>query len=383
MALLDPASPRPLYLQLADHVRRQIDTGAWPENHRLPPEVELANELNVARGTVRQALDLLVNQGLLQRIPGKGTFVTLSGIGTRSQLIGVIVPFLRDSLTTDMLRGADSVLRRTGFSLILCHSEGDLELERAQLERLHREGVSGLLLFPLGTPDEATLLTRHMRPEVPLVLIDRQIPGIAADCVVADNIGGAYRAVEHLLSLGHRRIACISLPEPPSSVVERVRGYEQALREAGVLPLAAITLDIAEHPTHEAVPRYTPEELAPIDQLLSVEDAPTALFCVNDFIALGVMEHVLARDLRVPQDLAISGFDDISLAPYMPVPLTTVAQPKYEIGVRAAQLLLEHIAGAPKMSRREVLPTSLIVRASTGEMSGVPSDVSVLPQPAN
>lgn len=377
MSLLNPASPRPLYLQLADQLRRQIDSGVWKANDRLPPELDLARELDVSRGTVRQAMDLLVSQGLLQRIPGKGTFVTTPEPGESSQLIGIVVPFLRDSLTTDMLRGAESVLRRTGYSLIFCHSEGDLELERNHLTRLQREGVSGLIVFPIGVLEEARLLREHMRPTLPLVLIDRQVPGMNADCVVADNNGGAYRAVEHLLALGHQRIACISLPDPPSSVIERVRGYEQALRDAGILPLAAITLSINAHPTRDPVPTYTAAELAPLDHLLSVQDGPTALFCVNDFIALGVMQHVLARGLHVPHDLAIAGFDDITLAPYMPVPLTTVAQPKYEIGARAAQLLLDQIAGVAHTHHHVVLPTNLVVRSSTGVPTAIVAKRSV------
>lgn len=366
MSPLDASNPRPKYLQLADYLRRQIVSGAWSPNYRLPPEIDLAKELAVSRGTVRQAMDVLVNQGLLQRTAGKGTFVTVPNTPPSSQRIGIVVPYLRDSLTTDMLRGAENVLRRNGYSLILCHSENDLALERTQIERLQAEDVSGLIIFPIGAPDESALLTRLVRPGTPIVLIDRRLPGIVADCVVADNVGGAYRAVEHLLALGHRRIVCVSVPEQPSSVVDRVRGYEQAMRDADVLPLPVVTLMLGAQAGYDSVPTYTAAELAPIDQALALHDSPTALFCVNDFIALGVMQHVLARGLGVPHDLAIAGFDDIVLAPYMPVPLTTIAQPKYEIGAQAAQLLLDQIAHAAAPGREIVLPTRLIVRASTG-----------------
>lgn len=374
MASLDPASPQPLYLQLTDYLRRQIDTGVWQPNNRLPPEVELAAQFDVSRGTVRQAMDLLVNQGLLQRIPGKGTFVTSFSARSRSQLIGIVVPYLRDSLITDVLWGAESVLRHNGYSLIFCHSEGNLQLELAQIEQLQREGVGGLILFPVAAVGEAALLTQILRPQLPLVIIDRRLPYLAASHVVADNVGGGYRAVQHLLELGHRRIACISLPERPSSIEERIRGYEQALREARILPLAAVTLAIGSHPSQDSVPYYTAAELTPIDQLLGVGEPPTALFCVNDFIALGVMQHVLARGLRVPNDLAIAGFDDIALAPYMPVPLTTVAQPKYEIGVQAAQLLLDRIASDKQDHREIILPTKLVIRASTGLPAAVAAE---------
>lgn len=365
MSPLDPASPRPLYQQLADHLRRQINDGTWQPGDRLPPELEIATELALSRGTVRQAMDLLVTQGLLQRTPGKGTFVTPPAVRPRSQLIGIVVPFMHDSLTTDILRGVEVVLRRSGYSLIFCHSEGDLQLEESQIERLLREGISGLILFPLGTADESLMLAGLIPSQLPVVLIDRHVPGVTADYVLVDNVGGAYRAVEHLLALGHRRIACVSLPERPSSVIDRIHGYQQALRDAGILPLAPIDLALVEHSPDMSVPAYTADELAPIDLALAVADPPTALFCINDFIALGVMQHVRDR-LRVPEELSIVGFDDIAIAPYMPVPLTTVAQPKYEIGVRAAQALIDQIARAVQPGREIVLPTSLVVRASTG-----------------
>ncbi|MCG8346515.1 MAG: GntR family transcriptional regulator [Chloroflexales bacterium] len=366
LTALDTESPRPLYLQLADYLRRQIDIGALKPYDRLPPEIDLAANLAVSRGTVRQALDLLVKQGLLQRIPGKGTFVTEPDLRPGAQLIGIVVPYLRDSLTSDMLRGAENTLRRNNYSLIFCHSEGDLALEYEQIKRLMREGVSGMILFPLAVAEEAMLLTRILSANIPLVLLDRRLPGVKADCVLVDNMGGAYRAVEHLIELGHRHIACIRSPDQPSSVLDRVRGYEQALRDEGILPLAAVPLALHRHrAVDEEMALYTNEELAPIDMLLRASNPPTALFCINDIIAFGVMHYLLARGLRVPDDIAIVGFDDIPLAPYMPVPLTTVAQPKYEIGVRAAELLLARLAGKKSLGRELALPTSLVVRESS------------------
>lgn len=366
MPILSPSSPRPLYLQVADYLRRQIDTGVWPPEAQLPPELELAAQLEVSRGTVRQAMQLMVNQGLLQRMAGKGTFVTRPEARPRSQLVGMVVPYLRDSLTTEILRGVDSTLRRSTYSLVFGHSEGDLELERMQIDRLLQQGVSGLILFPVGAEGEATLLANLLPPRFPLTIIDRRLPGLSADTVVVDNVGGAYRAVEHLLALGHERIACIATRGRPSTVVDRIAGYEQALRDAGILPLAAVALSRRQGRSGDGTPTYTPEDLVPVDQLLSARDAPTALFCVNDFIALGVMQHVLAQGRRVPQDLAIVGFDDIAMAAHMSLPLTTVAQPKYEIGAQAAQMLIDQIAGVARPGREVVLPTSLVVRASSG-----------------
>lgn len=368
MTGLDPGSPTPLYAQLAEQLKRRIQRGELRPGDRLWSESELRDRFGVSRGTVREALDVLASEGLLQRIAGKGTFIAAPSRARQSRLLGMIVPYLRDSLITDMLRGAERVLHRAGYSLIFCHSDGNLEVERAQFERLQAEGVSGIILFPLAEEGEASLVHRYFTPDFPLVTIDRRLPGIQTDAVLADNQRGAYLAVRHLLSAGHTRIACIAAPDRPSSVQDRIAGYEQALREADILPLATVSLALRPgQPSGSSVaPEYSADELAPVQQLLNMRDAPTALFCINDFIAFGVMRHVMARRMRVPQDVAIAGFDDLAIAAYMPTPLTTVSQPRQAIGMQAAELLLSRLTDPALPPREIVLPTELVIRASTG-----------------
>src|SRR5262245_38878148 len=127
MSIFDPSSPRPLYLQLADHLRRQIESGKFKPGDRLMPELEISQKHNLARGTVRQALQLLVNQGLLQRTRRKGTFVTDPQIAVRSPLMSIVVNY-RDMLTVDIMRGAENVLRLNGYNLIFAHSDGQLAI---------------------------------------------------------------------------------------------------------------------------------------------------------------------------------------------------------------------------------------------------------------
>lgn len=372
MTSLDPSSPNPLYAQLAERLKRHIQRGELQPGDRLWSESELCDRFGVSRGTVREALDVLASEGLLQRIAGKGTFIAAPARARQSKLLGMIVPYLRDSLTTDMLRGAESVLHRAGYSLIFCHSDGALDVERAQFERLKSEGVAGIILFPLAEEGEAGLVRQYFDPAFPLVTIDRRLPGMQTDVVLADNQRGAYLVVRHMLAAGHTRIACITAPDRPTSVQDRIAGYERALREAGILPLATVSLALrpGQPSGSSAVPDYSAEELAPVQQLLNMRDAPTALFCINDFIAFGVMRYLIARKARVPQDVAIAGFDDLSIAAYMPTPLTTVAQPKQAIGMQAAELLLSRLANPTLPPREIVLPTELVVRASTSPRRG-------------
>lgn len=370
MTSLDPSSPNPLYAQLAEQLKRHIERGELRPGDRLWSESELCDRFGVSRGTVREALDVLASEGLLQRIAGKGTFIAEPAQARQPKLLGMIVPYLRDSLTTDMLRGAESVLHRAGYSLIFCHSDGDLQVERAQFERLRAEGVSGIILFPLAEDNEAAILRQYFGADFPLVVIDRRLPGLQTDAVLADNKQGALLAVRHLLSGGHTRIACITAPDRPTSIQDRINGYEQALREAGILPLAAVSLALrpGQPSGGSTLPDYTEDELAPVANLLKMRDAPTALFCINDFIALGVMRHLLAHRARVPHDVALVGFDDLAISAYMPVPLTTVAQPKQAIGMQAAELLLSRLAKPALAPREVILPTELVIRASSGAL---------------
>ena len=362
---IELTSLRPRYLQLADDLRRQIEDGTLRPGDQVSPEVELAQRHNLARGTVRQALQLLVTQGLLERSRRKGTFVANKAPAVTTTLIGIIVPYMQDALIHGILHGVESTLRLNGYSLIFGQSDGTLDIEVEQVRRLHRERACGLILWPAARAGEVSLLERNLPPRFPLVLIDRTIPGLAASRVLVDNFGGAYRAVEHLIALGHQRVGCVTHAGQISSVDDRVRGYAQALLDARIPTRLPAVLDWCE-PGPEGQPAdYHAQDMTAIDRLLQPPQAVTALFCINDHIALGVMRYLLARGLRIPDQVALVGFDDVPLAPFMPVPLTTVAQPKFEIGTQAALLLLDQISSRDTAQQTVVLPTALVVRAST------------------
>lgn len=366
--MLDSSSHEPLYVQLANTLREQIRMGELKPQERLDPETEIASRLAVSRGTVRQSLDLLVHEGLLNRAQGKGTFV-VSRVGkVGSRIVGIIVPYLRDYFTGQILRGVEEAFHEEHYSMILNHSDSDLEKERHQIQRLIEAAARGLILFPIAEAYEFTTVRDVVPPDFPIVIIDRRIPGLTADLVAVDNRQGAYDAVVHLLSMGHRRVACITTPDRPTSVEERIRGYEQALYDEGLFPLAAIPVSGTGKPTQvetETIPVYSDQELAPVDQLLRSPERPTALFCVNDFLALGVLHHLRSQGIRVPEDIAIVGFDDIALSSYPSVSLSSVSQPKREIGQKAAEMLFEQIQGGPREKREIALPTKLIVRDSS------------------
>lgn len=366
--MVELTGSEPRYIQIADLIRKQILSGKILAGEKIPSELDIAEQYNVSRGTVRESLDILVKEGRLERLPGKGTFVLDQIIEDCSKRVGVIVQFLDDDLTVRIMRGMENLLRERNYSLVYTSSEGDVELECEQVRRLQRDQVCGLFIMPVSANNEAIRLCQVLPPELPVVLLDRELPGYETTSVFADNKRGARQAVTHLLELGHRQIACITHGGNISSVNERVRGYEDTMREAGLIPLAAIPIEW-HGPTEDGLPTpFKPEELEPLIALLDSPQCPTAIFCVNDFTAFGVMQCLLDRGIRIPEDISLVGFDDISLASFMPVPLTTIRQPKQDIGRQAAQLLLKMIEEEPNLCELVRLPTSLIVRSSTSEI---------------
>lgn len=354
---------------LAD-LMTKIETGAYPPGALLPPEMELAEQYQVSRGTVREAMRKLAELRLIHRQPGKGTFVTPPPTATaarkETRLVGFVAPSAKDSLLVNILHGAEQVLRKENYNLVYCSSNSDLALEINQFENLIAHKVSGIILFPLAEHGEQAVEKMAQTAGVPLVLVDRHIPGCNIVSVMANHRESAYQGVKHLLSLGHRRIACISHPSNSSSVAERIAGYEQAMRETSLLPLATIQLlGIGTVVAENAPPVFTDEELVYVDHMLNVPERPTAVFCINDYVAIRVSQFILAKGYKIPEDIAVVGFDNNPFAQFAPVPLTTLAQPSMEIGATAARLLLEMCAGQPAPFKSVRLNSQLIIRASS------------------
>jgi len=355
---------QPLYEQIAEELKRRIRSGEYPVDSKLPTEIEFADQVSVSRGTVRQAMDLLVREKMLIRRAGKGTFVCQqNNTGKLNNTIGVVMPYLRDTLISEILRGIESVFQKQDFHIILTHSDDNIEEESIQIKRLLQYDTAGLIIFPIADSQEYTLISPIIPENIPLVLVDRHIPGFKVDTIVSANEKGASSAVEHLLENGHKRIACITTVDRPSSVQDRIKGYEAALRKNGSFPLAAVSLAGWGVPT-QTNPRYTDDEMKPVLTLMGSDDPPTALFCVNDYVALGVMDVFRSKGIRIPDDVSIVGFDDIILSSQPTINLTTIAQDKRKIGEKAAEAILEQVAKGRQLNREIIIPTKLIARGT-------------------
>lgn len=273
----------------------------------------------------------------------------------RTRMIGLIVPDTANPFFASLARGVDETASTHGYSLLLCHSEYLAERERAYVEALLSKGVEGVIYIQ-GTPDP-TPLRQLLQAHTEVVTVDREVPDVRVDRVIADNFGGSAAATRHLIGLGHRRIACIARRAPLSNATERIRGYQAALADAGV----------EAEPCFLATggPGYAEGRRAMTD-LMSLRPRPTAVLAYPDVVAIGAVRAACDLGLRVPEDVSIVGFDDIPVSAFLCPALTTVALGMREMGQRAAQLLLERIRGeAPSAPKRVVVPATLVIREST------------------
>ena len=275
----------------------------------------------------------------------------------RTGTLALIVPDVANPFFTLIVRGAEDVARRAGYRVILCDTRADLAIEREVIEEMIAHRVEGILIAPVSDRSREHL-RRLARFALPFVLIDRTVRGVDADAVLGDSAEGARRLVEHLLSLGHRRIALIIEGDEVSTARDRRRGYLAALEEAGVDPAPALVVEAAADPDGG---------LAGMLRLLELDESPTAVFTVNNLVALGAIEAVRAAGRDVPDDVALVCFDDIEYASRLHPFLTVMAQPAEMFGTLSTQLLLERIDGrGPERKHVVVLPADFVVRESCG-----------------
>ncbi len=272
-----------------------------------------------------------------------------------TRTIGVVIPNIENPFFTSVVRGIENVLQEADYALLLGNSNEAPERERFYLAMLRAEGVAGIIFVPIEK--KAAAYKQLQEARLPLVAIDRSLEGLNVDLVTVANASGARAAVEHLINQGRRRVGLITGPATYSTACERQAGYEQALSAAGlpVLPELIQQGDFVETGGYRAM-----------RALLDLAEPPKAVFVTNNLMTLGALQAIHERGLRIPADIAIVSFDDMSWAASLQPPLTAVAQPPYEVGATAAEMMLGRLRNPDRAVRRVTLETQLIVRASCG-----------------
>ncbi|TDE15835.1 LacI family DNA-binding transcriptional regulator [Jiangella asiatica] len=292
----------------------------------------VSNVLNrpevVAERTRRRVQDAIDR---LNFVPNRGAADLRSG---RSRMIGLVVPDITNPFFAEVARGAVDAAGESNVAVVLCNSDQDPAKEDRYLDVLEEHRVAGVVINPLAAiPDRlAALRDRGSR----VVCVHRSVRTSEFCSVAVDDVEGGRIATEHLLSLGARSVALVNGPVSLRPCADRRRGARQAIKAAG-LPADALTEVTAASMTIN-------DGVEAAGQLLKGPALPDAVFCTNDLLAIGVTRRLTRAGIAVPGDVPVAGYDDIDLAAEATIPLTSVGQPKYGLGYRAAQLVLAEIA---------------------------------------
>jgi LacI family transcriptional regulator len=271
----------------------------------------------------------------------------------RTDTLALVLTDITNPYFTTVARGVEDAASEAGYTVIFCNSDENEAKEQKYLRMLLEKRVDGLLLVPAQGGSEA--LQAAQAQGVPVVILDRRMPGCQADVVRCDSEQGAYDLTRLLISLGHRRLALLNGPRGVSTANDRAAGFFRALAEAG--------LESAAQAFEGSFTQASGAEMA--RRAAALEPRPSALLAANNFIAIGAQNALRELGLRVPEDVALVGFDDLPPA-LVTFPFLTV-QPAYEMGRRATRLLIDRLEGRLVSACEEiVLPTEVIVRQSSG-----------------
>jgi len=332
----------------------------------MPTMHEVAKQAGVSLGTVSNVLnhpELVADETrdrVLQAITTLGFVRNGSARQLRvgsTQSIGLVVLDVSNPFFTEVARGAEAAAWERGYSVILCNSDNSSHKEANYLQVLEEQRVAGVLIVPVEDPILSTEALRRRGTAV--VLLDRLSQDKDICSVSVDDVYGGHLAGSHLLARGHQRIAYIHGPLTTRQYADRLTGLRQAVSESGLDPDVVIVSLPADTDNAQAGETC-------IEPFLHLRDRPTAIFCGNDYLALGVMHALTRKQVQVPRDVALIGYDDIDLAPMFPPPLTTIRQPKYDLGYTAAKLLMNEITSNGSHKHQQVMfRPELVCREST------------------
>ena len=276
----------------------------------------------------------------------------------RSRIIGLVVLDVANPFFTDVARGVEDEASESGLAVILCNSDDQQAKESGYLELLEEHRVQGILITPVSGADER--LTLLQRRGTPVVLVDSRSPSGGQCSVSVDDVLGGDLAVSHLLEAGHKRIAFVGGPMSIRQVADRRDGALRALERANG---TGAGLHVMETP---ALNVSAGQQAGAALAEFPAGTRPTAVFCANDLLALGVLQEMTARRIRVPESIALVGYDDIDFAASAAVPLSSVRQPRHQLGRSAAQLLIDETLGGQAHQHRQVIfQPELVIRQSS------------------
>ncbi|MBC2690227.1 MULTISPECIES: LacI family DNA-binding transcriptional regulator [Pseudomonas] len=298
-------------------------------------------------------------EAAIQRLDYVPSAVARSLKAKTTATIGLLVPNSLNPYFAELARGIEDYCERNGYCVILCNSDDNPDKQRSYLRVLLEKRIDGLIVASAG--GDSGLAQGLAGVRTPMVIVDRGLEGLDADLVRIDHEYGAYLATRHLLQLGHRDIASIGGPAHTSVAQMRLAGFCRALKEAGV-----------QVPTERMIESdFTSTGGYNAAAVLLASNPPTAIFAGNDMMGIGALRAAAERNIRVPSELSVIGFDDIQMSRYVYPALTTVGQSILQLGEMAAQVLLRRIAAPQLATDQQIVTPSIVLRESTAPLSGV------------
>lgn len=391
-----------LYMQIATYLKDKITSREFQANMKLPTEMELAEQFNVSRITSKRALEELCKEGLIYRVQGSGSFVSSmeekvsiqkipdAATVRQQRIISMVLPFKASmGRLVDAIQGATDFLNTRGYFLGV-HSTGrDIYQERVMLSKLVKDGVSGIIYYPLSDSKNLEVLNTLCMENYPIVVIDKYFDSLPVSSVVSDNFNGGYEITSRLIKLGHERIAFLSDAhiEGATSIRDRYFGYCRALKDHGLeIDHDIINIGFYDILKNQDTPlsniirrnNYTIDRTY-LTEIVNdlLKKKVTAIQAINDDIGTYIEKVCLEMGIRIPQQLSITGFDNIDISEHVDVPLTTVEQDFYQIGKRAAEIVVEYIEGDRQECTKETIPVRVIGRSSTGPLTATSGEYAV------
>lgn len=362
-----------LYKQIENDIKKNIQSGKYDIGDKIGTEQVLSKKYNVSRATIRRALKELEEEGFIDRLLSKGTFVKAKNKNTnkiKNKTIAVIVPVVSQDFIGDIITGTQQVTNDNDYNINLFITNNSIEKEKEYLKKVYEDNVAGIILHPTNSKYYNRAVC-DIIGDIPLIMTARYYEHFECDYVVPDNYRGGYIATEHLIKLGHKNIGIVSdRPLIQTSIKDRINGYKDSLSDNDICVNKNYMLDNLCDPCMLYSPTATIDEQEStkekiINFLKRIENEVTAIFAINDFIGRELIMLAKELNINIPSDISIVGFDNVILSKKTDPSLTTINWSQMDVGKKAANLLINKIENKREKRIQKVLSVELVKRNST------------------
>jgi GntR family transcriptional regulator, arabinose operon transcriptional repressor len=363
------------YNMVKDKIMEWITNGEVKPGEKISSESELVKMFGVSRHTIRQAIGDLVHEGWLYREQGAGTFCSHKKEHDKSQTpqlltsggknIGVITTYISDYIFPSIIRGIESYLTESGYTLTLASTDNDVEKERQCLQNILDRNIDGLIIEPTKSSSNNPNINYYLELEknnIPYLMINQYYPQLIPPHIIVNDKKGGYLATDHLIKLGHEKIVGIFKTDDLQGAY-RMQGFIQAFRENNITLSPEMIISFSTEDSDAILQKNIRKFLS------SSQTMPTGIICYNDQVALSILNLLREMELRVPDDISIVGFDDSYLAEA--TNLTSVSHPKLEMGVESAKWIVSAVENRSGVESQNstVYEPELVIRNSTSAIN--------------